>query len=347
MPPHAYARGHGSDQDGPVPVRPAPVPVDGKNPRAPGHHHLRYQYRHRASFRIHRLACRSAARSGSLVPQSVDGGRGNDFRRIVPHPAGAARADGPRPAPAHTRLRAYRDDAGGDVPPAQYPGEDVHPRPQAHGVGAGCPLRAQRRRRGRVHQRGQARSVLRSPYCRQGRQAPARRPCGRGGNPGRQRHLRLLRQSRSDRVLVQRRLVLHRRHGLHGRRGRPVHRWPFQGNHHRARAELLPRRHRAHRPVRHGKGVPARGGVRRVRSEGRPRDHPDVLHPGEKGRRCGTGAAPAPHERTGFHTRRVLRRPLHRRAAGRHPAHVQRKGHAQGAVRGLPQRRFRRQDHRA
>mgnify|MGYP002230937126 CR=1 FL=1 len=29
-PPHAYARGHGSDQDGPVPVRPAPVPVDGK-----------------------------------------------------------------------------------------------------------------------------------------------------------------------------------------------------------------------------------------------------------------------------------------------------------------------------
>ena len=37
-------------------------------------------------------------------------------------------------------------------------------------------------------------------------------------------------------------VVLHRRHGLHGRRGRPVHRWPFQGNHHRARAELLPRR---------------------------------------------------------------------------------------------------------
>lgn len=172
MPPHAYARGHGSDQDGPVPVRPAPVPVDGKNPRAPGHHHLRHQYRHRASFRIHRLACRPAARSGSLVPQSVDGGRGNDFRRIVPHPAGAARADGPRPAPAHARLRAYRDDAGGDVPPAQYPGEDVHPRPQAHGVGAGCPLRAQRRRRGRVHQRGQARPVLRSPHCRQGRQAP-------------------------------------------------------------------------------------------------------------------------------------------------------------------------------
>ena len=284
MPPHAYARGHGSDQDGPVPVCSASVPVDGKNPRAPGHHHLRHQYRHRASFRIHRLACRPAARSGSLVPQSVDGGRGNDFRRIVPHSAGAARADGPRPAPAHARLRAYRDDAGGDVPPAQYPGEDVHPRPQAHGVGAGCPLRAQRRRRGRVHQRGQARPVLRSPHCRQGRQAPARRPCGRGGNPGGQRHLRLLRQSRSDRVLVQRRLVLHRRHGLHGRRGRPVHRGPFQGNHHRARAELLSRRHRAHRPVRHGKGVPARGGVRRVRSPGRPRDHPDVLHPGEKGR---------------------------------------------------------------
>ncbi|MFQ9868436.1 MAG: AMP-binding protein [Bilophila wadsworthia] len=101
---------------------------------------------------------------------------------------------------------------------------------------------------------------------------------------GGQRHLRLFRQSRSDRVLVQRGVVLHRRHGLHGRRGRPVHRWPFQGNHHRARAELLPRRHRAHRPVRHGKGVPARGSVRRVRSPGRPRDHPDVLHPGEKGR---------------------------------------------------------------
>ena len=121
-------------------------------------------------------------------------------------------------------------------------------------------------------------------YCGQGRQAPARRPCGRGGNPGGQRHLRLFRQSRSDRVLVQRGVVLHRGHGLHGRRGRPVHRGPFQGNHHRARAELLSRRHRAHRPVRHGKGVPARGGVRRVRSPGRPRDHPDVLHPGEKGR---------------------------------------------------------------
>lgn len=130
--------------------------------------------------RLYRPASCAPTGGGSLVPQGMDGRRGNDFARIVPYPAGASSRPFTCP-PTHVMPGwAARTTLVATCHPHQYPGEDVHPRPQLMVSGQVVPLRAQKwRRRGRILASVGKPSGWWS-HCRQGRQAPARRSCGRG-----------------------------------------------------------------------------------------------------------------------------------------------------------------------